>query len=134
MASDEAEVLAANAAFYAAFARRDLVAMDDLWARHAGVACVHPGWDVVRGRAEVMASFRAILSSPSAPAIVAKRPAATVLGDAAFVVCTESIDGNELVATNLFVREDGAFRLVLHQAGPIARREALKRTPPKVLN
>ncbi|MDI3282272.1 nuclear transport factor 2 family protein [Polyangium sp. 15x6] len=134
MASDEAEVLAANAAFYTAFARRDLTAMDDLWARRAGVACVHPGWDVVRGRAEVMASFRAILTSPAAPAIVATRPTATVLGDTAFVVCAESIDGNELVATNLFVREDGAFRLVLHQAGPIARREAPKRTPPKVLN
>jgi len=134
MASDEAEVLAVNAAFYGAFARRDLAAMDDLWARHAGVACVHPGWDAVRGRAEVLASFRAILTSPSAPAIFVTRPRATVLGDAAFVVCAESVDGNELVATNLFVREDGAWRLVMHQAGPIARREAPKRTPPTVLN
>ena len=134
MASEDAEVLAVNAAFYAAFARRDLTAMDGLWARRAGVACVHPGWDVVRGRAEVMASFRSILANPTAPAIRVTRPAATVLGDAAFVVCAESIDGNELIATNMFVREDDTWRLVMHQAGPIARREAPKRTPPKVLN
>ncbi len=136
MALDEAEVLSANEAFYGAFARRDLSAMDDLWARHEGVACVHPGWDAVRGRAEVMATFRAILTSPTAPPIRAARATATVLGDAAFVVCAESIDGTELVATNMFVREDGFWRLVMHQAGPIARRTETppKRTPPRVLN
>ena len=136
MSSRETEVLAANGAFYMAFARRDLAAMENVWSRHAEIACVHPGWDAIRGRNEVLESFRAILTSPNAPPIRATRATATIIGDVAFVICSESIDGAELIATNVFVREDGAYRLVLHQAGPIAKREPPKnqRKPPKVLN
>jgi SnoaL-like domain len=45
-------------------------------------------------------------------------------GDAAYVVCFESEPGEEpvLVATNIFVREDGRFRLVHHHAGPLMHR------------
>jgi hypothetical protein len=44
-----------------------------------------------------------------------------VIGDSAYVVCGESIEGAELVATNVFVREDGTWKLVHHQAGPVHR-------------
>ncbi|UQA54655.1 nuclear transport factor 2 family protein [Polyangium aurulentum] len=136
MHGDEALILAANDAFYGAFARRDVDAMETLWARNIAVACIHPGWEVLRGRGEVMASFHAILASPNAPPIKADHAQVTLLGgDVAIVVCTESIDGTELVATNLFVREDGSWKLAHHQAGPIARRSAPpRRTPPTVLN
>ena len=43
MIPDEHAVLAANAAFYRAFAERDVDAMDALWARSIPVACIHPG-------------------------------------------------------------------------------------------
>ena len=42
MPDETSAVLAANQAFYAAFARRDTAAMDDLWARETRVACLHP--------------------------------------------------------------------------------------------
>ena len=42
--SDESDVLAANDAFYAAFASGDLDALEEVWARQATVACCHPGW------------------------------------------------------------------------------------------
>ena len=48
--TDEEEALAANAAFYAAFAASDAGRMDAVWARRAPVACVHPGWEVLTGR------------------------------------------------------------------------------------
>jgi ketosteroid isomerase-like protein len=136
MPSDETAVLAANEAFYVAFARRDLQAMDGLWARRATVSCIHPGWEPLRGRAEVMASFHAILTGPGAPPVKSGRAAVTLLGDAAFVICSESIDGAELVATNFFVREDDAWKLVMHQAGPVARRAEPppRRKPPGMLN
>lgn len=121
MSSAESEVLATNQAFYDAFTRGDFDAVDDLWARRAPVACVHPGWDALHGRDEVIASFRSILES-GAPAVKCTRPSAYVLGESAYVVCGESVAGAELVATNLFVREDGAWRLVFHQAGPVHRR------------
>ncbi|MGD9762088.1 MAG: nuclear transport factor 2 family protein [Candidatus Binatia bacterium] len=118
---DDAErVLAANAAFYAAFAGRDADAMDALWAARAPVACIHPGWHILRGRDPVMASWLAILSGPASPAIRCANAVAHVLGDSAFVTCTEHIPGALLVATNVFVREDGEWRMAHHQAGGVA--------------
>src|SRR5262245_20950687 len=138
MGSAESEVLAANEAFYAAFSHRDAAAMDGLWAAVAPVACIHPGWDVLTGREEVMESWRAILESPSAPRIRCNRPTAQVLGEAAFVVCLEEISsaaaGTELIATNIFAREAGVWKMVHHQAGPVAgtrRREQREKRPPK---
>ena len=118
MPTDVTEVLAQNQAFYDTFRRGDAVAMDELWARSSPVACIHPGWDALHGRDQVMESFRAIFRS-GAPPVRCQRPSATVLGDVAFVICAESIDGASLVATNVFVREDGAWKLVHHQAGPM---------------
>lgn len=121
-ADDEVQaVLDANAAFYRAFAERDVTAMDAVWARDARVGCIHPGWQALAGRNAVMASWRGILENPEAPAIACTQPTAQLLGDTAFVVCTERLEESQLVATNLFVREDGAWRLVHHHAGPIAR-------------
>jgi len=123
MSPDELDVLDANTAFYAAFAARDLAAMEALWAREAPVACVHPGWDALRGREEVMSSWRAILSG-NPPRLACTAASAHVAGAAAFVVCHERVPGGpRLVATNVFVREDGAWRLCHHQAGPLNQEE-----------
>lgn len=130
MSSPDAEVLAANHAFYEAFSRGDIDAIDELWARRAPVACVHPGWDALHGRDEVMASWRSILDG-GAPEVRCTRPSAYVLGDSAYVVCGESIGDAELVATNLFVREDDAWRLVFHQAGPVHRRVERRSRPTR---
>jgi hypothetical protein len=43
-----------------------------------------------------------------------------MLGTAGFVVCHEVLPEGVLVATNVFVREDGAWKVVHHQAGPVA--------------
>lgn len=115
----EAEVLSSNRAFYAAFQKRDCDAMDSLWAQGVEVACVHPGWQPIRGRAEVMASWRAILGQPSAPKIECQGATASIYGETALVLCEEVLDDGRLVATNLFVREDGEWRICHHQAGPL---------------
>ncbi|GAC1548469.1 MAG: nuclear transport factor 2 family protein [Polyangiales bacterium] len=121
MSPDEVAVLAANRAFYEAFRQGDARAMDELWARKAPIACLHPGWDALRGRTKVMASWRAILSGGEGPAIRCSGATAHVLGDAAYVLCYETIDDTRLIATNTFVREREAWRLVHHQAAPVAR-------------
>ncbi len=59
--SDELDVLGVNEAFYDAFSRRDIEALDRLWAAEGPLACIHPGWDAIRGSAAVVASFLAIL-------------------------------------------------------------------------
>ena len=120
MSADQDDVLAANAAFYDAFSERDLEAMEEIWARDASVACIHPGWRALSGRDRVMASWRSILDGPSPPQIACTREAAYVFGDTAFVVCVETVEGGDLMATNVFVRELGRWKMVHHHAGPIA--------------
>ncbi len=118
--SERDAVLFANEAFYRAFADRDPEAMDEVWARDAAIVCIHPGWPPVVGRDEVMASWRAILTNPDSPATQPRAAQAYLLGEQAFVVCYEEIDGQFLIATNIFTREGGRWRLVHHQAGPTA--------------
>ena len=45
------------------------------------------------------------------------------MGEAAWVVCHEAVEGGPpmLVATNLFAREDGGWKMVHHQAGQLVR-------------
>jgi ketosteroid isomerase-like protein len=121
--SDDEAVLAANRAFYRAFVERDFAAMDALWARAAPVACIHPGWDALTGRAAVMASWRDILTQPTA--IECRGARVLRYGDSACVLCHEAMAGGGpedglLIATNLFVREADGWRMVHHQAGGVA--------------
>lgn len=64
--SEQEAVLAANLAFYQAFAQRDGAAMARLWAERAPVTCIHPGWPALEGRAAVLESWADILANPEA--------------------------------------------------------------------
>lgn len=116
--SEREAVLFANEAFYRAFADRDMVAMEEVWATRAEVVCIHPGWGPLEGREKVMEGWDGILSNPASPNISCRDARAYVRGEMAFVVCYEGIDGQYLIATNVFVHEDGLWRIVHHQAGP----------------
>lgn len=118
--SDMDDVLEANASFYRAFAERDMMAMEALWARRAPVGCIHPGWNPLSDRQSVMESWRAILGNEASPRVRCANPNVFLLGGAAFVLCHESLEQGLLVATNIFVREDGRWKMVHHQAGPTA--------------
>lgn len=120
---DEEDVLAANEAFYDVFRRGDVPGMEALWAQRADVACAHPGWAPLHGREHVLASWRAILSS-GAPPVRCGDARVHSFGDGAFVVCEERLPGVTLLATNVYVREDGAWRMVHHHAGMIAEPDA----------
>jgi ketosteroid isomerase-like protein len=113
-------IIAANAAFYAAFAAGDVASMDRLWADDEGISCVHPGWPAIMGRATVMASWRDILQNPERPQITCAEPRAVVDGDSGRVLCIEIVDGTALAATNHFRKVGEAWRLVHHQSSPIA--------------
>jgi ketosteroid isomerase-like protein len=124
----DADLLAANQAFYDVFRRGDVEAMEALWSRRADVACGHPGWAPLHGRDKVLASWRAILTA-GAPPVQCGAARAHVLGDGAFVVCEELLPGVTLLATNVYVREDGVWRMVHHHAGMIAEPEEPTTTP-----
>ena len=130
MTANREAVLFANDAFYSAFAERDMAAMEALWATEAPVAVIHPGWQALTGRDEVMESWQAILEGPNPPEITCHGASAHVCGDLAYVLCYEQVGGGFLVATNLFVREGGAWRMIHHQAGPTSLTELPEEEDP----
>jgi ketosteroid isomerase-like protein len=134
--TDSDAVLAANLEFYRAFAVRDFAAMDALWARRAPVGCIHPGWPALSERDAVMESWQGILSNPDAPRITCFDERVLLYGDTALVLCEEELEGGTLVASNLFVREEGVWRIAHHQAGQLVARQARRREPrrPSRLN
>lgn len=118
--SDRDAVLFANEAFYAAFNERDFPTMEQLWASESPISCIHPGGGAIFDREAVMASWRSILGHDSQAPIKFVGPRVRMFGDYAAVVCFEVIGGNNLIATNVFVKEDRAWKLVHHQSGPTA--------------
>lgn len=133
--SEERELhaaLAANASFYAAFAKGDLRAMDSIWSVSEPVLCCHPGTLPLHGRTAVMESWQAILGQP--PPIAVSEARAVVIRGVAFVTCLEQIGGEVLAATNVLVWEDGQWRMAHHQSGAIARREPAGPGPEQPLH
>jgi ketosteroid isomerase-like protein len=112
-------LLAANDAYYRAFASRDLAAMQALWADE-GISCVHPGWLALIGQQAVLASFRDIFRNARQETVEYRDTATLVQGDDGRVFCVESVGGALLLATNWFRRIDDHWRMVHHQASPLA--------------
>jgi ketosteroid isomerase-like protein len=116
---DEAAILAANAAYYRAFAAGDFAAMSRIWADD-NVSCIHPGWPVLIGRQVVLESYREILRNPNQERIEPRNETVMTAGDEARVFCVEFVGGAALATTNLFRRIEGAWKMTHHQASPIA--------------
>ena len=127
--SPERAVLESNLSFYEAFAAQDFDAMDRLWSKRHLVACIHPGWPPLHGRERVMASWRTILAA-EAVAVRCEDARAHVLEDTAFVTCVEHVGNARLVATNIFVFEDGVWKMIHHQSAPFAERPLPNETVP----
>jgi len=118
-ARSESDLVAVNDAFYQAFNQRDMTSMEGLWASSAPVSCIHPGWNVLQGREAVLDSWRSILNNPNQPRIVTGGGRVAIFDSIAVVICRELVAGSPLVATNVFVLEDGAWKLLHHQSGGV---------------
>lgn len=131
MTTDVDAVTAANQELYAAFEEADLDRMQAVWDEADDVCCVHPGWPLIVGRARVMRSWSVLMANTSYIQFFLTGVTASVDGDTAVVVCEENIltgldDASEglggsqrVVATNVFRRREGAWRLWLHHASPV---------------
>jgi ketosteroid isomerase-like protein len=119
--TDASTIIAANAAFYAAFAAGDVAVLTRLWADDDDISCIHPGWPALIGRAAVIGSWQNILENAGRPHIACAEPYAIINGDSGRVLCIEIVDGAALAATNHFRRIGGTWRMVHHQSSPIAQ-------------
>src|SRR5690554_3547797 len=110
-------ILAANQAFYDAFAAGDYMAMEKIWARNSEITVAHPGSVVLHGREDVLQSWQEILENSGCNQIRCVNPRVYLSGESAYVVCEEVFPEGRLVATNIFVLEESEWRLVHHHAG-----------------
>ena len=102
--SEQDDILAANAAYYEAFASADAEKMSRIWADQ-DVTCVHPGWPALVGRPAILQSYRNIFGNPNQERVEPHNAMAMVFGDEGRVICIELIgDAHALAATNWFRR------------------------------
>ena len=125
------EVLSANLEFYRAFTTSDYPAMNALWARDVPVQCIHPGWPAIAGREAVMKSWHGLLGNPEPTRVACHDDHAVLYPGFAVVTCEEELAAGHLVATNMFVKEGGSWRLFHHQASPLVGRPRPVRIQPR---
>jgi ketosteroid isomerase-like protein len=122
--SDADDVEEANARFYRAFETLDIAEMDRVWVHGERACCVHPGWPLLRGWDAVRDSWERIFQHTAEMRFTLGGVSVNVGGDLAWVTCTENIlsevngrvSVTAILATNLFERDAGGWRLVHHHA------------------
>ncbi|MEO1342946.1 MAG: nuclear transport factor 2 family protein [Pseudomonadota bacterium] len=114
-------VLAANEAFYAAFAGADFAAMETVWGQSGSIAVEHPGGAGIKGRNDVLESWRAILRAP--PPITCTVEDVISDEEQWAVICQEDLGRVVLRMVNVFRKEEGEWKMIYH--GP---------TPSRALN
>lgn len=128
MSSVVADLLAANAAFYAAFESRSPRTMAGVWSTGDDVSCTHPGWAMLHGSEAVQASWERILGGPQHLQFIVSDERPHVEGTLGWVTCVENLlseagPQGSTAAVNLFRRDDhGQWRMVAHHASPVLQR------------
>jgi ketosteroid isomerase-like protein len=130
LGADAAAVEEANLELYAAFEAGDLDRMSAVWDDADDIACVHPGWSLLRGRAQVLRSWAMIMANTAYIQFFLTDVRTEIIGDVALLTCAENIltgtddDGGiaesaRAVATNVFRRTPHGWRLRLHHGSPV---------------
>jgi ketosteroid isomerase-like protein len=137
--SVEDQVLEANRSFYAAFEARDVDAMGEVWERSDRATVTHPGWPTLRSWPVVAESWRRIFEHTPYIQFFLTEEEVVVAGEAAWVTLYENIlqevpgrqpgargvsegaalGDSRVAATNVFVRVDGRWRMVVHHGSPV---------------
>jgi ketosteroid isomerase-like protein len=127
------EIEELNQAFYNAIEAGDLDKMSEIWIDDIPgrvAMCVHPGWQMLSGRSEVLRSWALIMANTPYIQFVLTDVQTMVIGDVAILTCAENIltaaDTDEpgfaagrVVATNTFLRTGGGWKLWLHHGSPV---------------
>lgn len=133
----------AERAFYEAFEAADLTAMMRVWADDDTIACAHPMGKLLQGRAAVHESWRQLFSGDQRLRFQIQHQQVRKTDTLAIHSVFEAIhvrgddrDRPPIIATNVFVRSDQGWRMVLHHASPSVidntQSESEESAPPSV--
>ena len=121
--SDEDDVRAANQAFYDAHEARDLDAMRDVWDHGEHTVCIHPGWPILRTWPLIERSWASIFAGPGRNQFILTNETLGIDGDLAWITLEENLVDTgatgTVAATNVFVRADGKWQMIVHHGSPI---------------
>ena len=115
----------AEAAFYEALERADLEGMMAVWAEDEEIVCVHPAGPRIAGLAEVRASWARIFSGGGGTRVLITHRVET----SGVMQAVHSLHENftaaagepppaPVVATNVYLRGAGGWRMIVHHASP----------------
>ena len=117
---------AAEAAFYAAFEARSLDAMMAVWAGDDSIACIHPMAAPLNGRTAVAAGWHSMFEAAGQFRVQVElaqemRAATQVIRIVReyLVIGQETEPRPPILATNVYRKEAGGWRMVLHHASPL---------------
>jgi ketosteroid isomerase-like protein len=117
---------AAESAFYAAFEARDLDAMMAVWAGDERIACLHPLAAPLNGHAAVALGWRSLFEAAGQFRMQVDVAHEIRTGDQVIRIVREYLTiGREtearppILATNIYHREAGGWRMILHHASPL---------------
>jgi len=134
LSGETERVIATNEAFYSALEAADLDALEQLWVDDAAI-CVHPGLSPIHGRKAVLRSWAAILAATPYLQFVLTDVVVEMRDGTAVLTCTENLlsaaegmpetvfAGGHVVATNVFRRDGDSWRLWVHHASSVQRRD-----------
>jgi ketosteroid isomerase-like protein len=105
--------------FYDAFTNQDLEAMKHVWSSAEDIRCVHPGMASMNGPETIMKSWAQIMQGTGFT-ITPSRTRIDINGQTALCSCIEETPGGGMLeCLNVYRREDGIWKMILHMASPI---------------
>lgn len=117
---------AAETAFYGAFEARNLDAMMAVWADDYRIVCIHPLAAPLNGRVAVAAGWRSMFEAAGQFRVQVElaheiRETAQVIRIVReyLVIGQETGPRAPILATNIYRKEAGGWRMVLHHAAPL---------------
>jgi ketosteroid isomerase-like protein len=123
--ADREAVRELNRRFYEAHERKRLDDMALLWSHGPDVICIHPGWPILRGWPAVEDSWRRIFAGPSANQFIVTNAQLNIASGVAWMTLDENLMSaggtGTIAATNIYVKIDGAWKIVHHHGSPVAQ-------------
>lgn len=131
----------AEAAFYEAFMKHDLEAMMAVWADDDEIYCVHPRGPRIAGVVEVRESWRQIFASAQSVRFhlrgqhVLQAMMVSIHSVYEHIVTTTDPRGRGgVLATNIYMRTERGWRMMVHHASPAPALEEAEPRPGKTLH
>ena len=128
----------AESAFYEAFEKGDLDAMMGVWADDDDIVCVHPGGQRLAGAEQIREAWRQIFAAGQTLRFRLCEPHAlngmTLVVHSVYEQITSTGEARArqpVIATNVYMRTENGWRMVVHHASPAPAAPAAAETDGK---